>query len=92
MIPIPYSAMYEAYKASHAINHRPILNTTASLFKAPALDLNSPAQLEIDKAKLAIRRANQVLRKLEKTDGCPECWNLPSYQDCSLCEAKLEKR
>lgn len=56
----------EAAETYGAISTKPILNTTRSLFKAPALDLNSPEQLEIDKAKLAIWRANMALRKLEK--------------------------
>lgn len=43
-----------------------ILNTTRSLFKAPALDLNSPEQLEIDKTKLEAWRDKMALRELEK--------------------------
>jgi len=45
---------------------KPILTTTRSLFKAPAIDLNSKAQHEIDMSKLAIWRVNMVIRKMEK--------------------------
>ncbi len=41
-----------------------ILTTTRSLLKIPAIDLNSKEQHEIDLAKIAIWRANMVLKRL----------------------------
>jgi len=46
-----------------------INTTTRSLLEIPAFDLNTPEQLEIDLARLAIWRCNEALRKLENKHG-----------------------
>jgi len=54
---------------NHAQMRKPILTTTRSLLKIPAIDLNGPEQLEIDLCKLSIWRATMALKKLKEKIG-----------------------
>ena len=45
---------------------KPILTTTRSLLKVPAIDLNSEVQLEIDLCKLSIWKTNMLLKKMKE--------------------------